>query len=40
MSLTLTVDHRLLDGLQAAHFLAELRERIEEPCAIIHEGES
>ncbi len=31
VSLTLTVDHRVLDGLQAARFLAEVRDRLEQP---------
>lgn len=31
MNLTLTVDHRAVDGLQAARFLADLKKRIEEP---------
>lgn len=31
MNLTLTVDHRAVDGLQASMFLADLRKRIEEP---------
>ena len=39
MSLTLTVDHRVLDGLQAAHFLADLREQIEEPSTPNQEGD-
>ena len=32
MSLTLTVDHRVLDGLQAARFLAEVKNRLEQSC--------
>jgi pyruvate dehydrogenase E2 component (dihydrolipoamide acetyltransferase) len=35
MNLTLTVDHRVLDGLQAARFLAELKEKIEKPYSVI-----
>jgi len=31
MSLTLTVDHRTLDGVQGARFLGEVKERIEKP---------
>jgi len=31
MSLTLTVDHRALDGVQGARFLGEVKERIEKP---------
>ncbi len=31
MSLTLTIDHRSMDGVQAAKFLAEIKERIEKP---------
>jgi pyruvate dehydrogenase E2 component (dihydrolipoamide acetyltransferase) len=31
MSLTLTVDHRVLDGVQAAQFLVVLKELIETP---------
>ncbi|MFN8466519.1 MAG: 2-oxo acid dehydrogenase subunit E2 [Caldilineaceae bacterium] len=30
-SLTLTVDHRALDGLQAARFLSDLKQKIEKP---------
>jgi pyruvate dehydrogenase E2 component (dihydrolipoamide acetyltransferase) len=29
MSLTLTVDHRVVDGIQGARFLAEIKERLE-----------
>jgi pyruvate dehydrogenase E2 component (dihydrolipoamide acetyltransferase) len=35
MALTLTVDHRVLDGLQAARFLAELKQLIEKPYFLI-----
>jgi pyruvate dehydrogenase E2 component (dihydrolipoamide acetyltransferase) len=35
MNLTLTVDHRVLDGLQAARFLAELKQKIEKPYSVI-----
>lgn len=35
MSLTLTVDHRVLDGLQGARFLGALRERIEKPYFLL-----
>ncbi len=35
LSLTLTVDHRVLDGLQAARFLAALKEKIEKPYFVI-----
>jgi pyruvate dehydrogenase E2 component (dihydrolipoamide acetyltransferase) len=35
MRLTLTVDHRVLDGLQGARFLGALRERIEKPYFLI-----
>jgi pyruvate dehydrogenase E2 component (dihydrolipoamide acetyltransferase) len=31
MILTLTVDHRVLDGIQAAVFLAEIKENLEKP---------
>jgi pyruvate dehydrogenase E2 component (dihydrolipoamide acetyltransferase) len=31
MSLTLTVDHRSMDGVQGAKFLAEVKERIKKP---------
>ena len=30
MSLTLTVDHRVVDGIQGARFLAEIKERLEK----------
>jgi pyruvate dehydrogenase E2 component (dihydrolipoamide acetyltransferase) len=35
MNLTLTADHRVMDGLQAARFLAEVRERLEKPYFMI-----
>jgi len=35
MSLTLTADHRSIDGIQAARFLAELKERVEEPFFLL-----
>jgi len=31
MSLTLTVDHRVMDGVVGAKFLAEIKERLEKP---------
>ena len=31
MNLTLTVDHRAMDGVQGAKFLAEIKERLEKP---------
>lgn len=33
MTLSLTFDHRILDGAPAARFLQTLRQRIESPCA-------
>jgi pyruvate dehydrogenase E2 component (dihydrolipoamide acetyltransferase) len=39
MSMTLTVDHRVLDGFQAARFLADLRERIEVPHHVAPEAD-
>ena len=35
MRLALTVDHRVLDGVQAARFLADLKQRIEKPYFLI-----
>jgi pyruvate dehydrogenase E2 component (dihydrolipoamide acetyltransferase) len=35
LTLTLTVDHRVLDGAQAARFLADLRERVEKPYFLL-----
>ncbi|MCK2087153.1 pyruvate dehydrogenase complex dihydrolipoamide acetyltransferase [Thauera aromatica] len=35
MSCTLSVDHRVVDGAQAAEFLAEFRRLIENPLAIL-----
>lgn len=35
LNLTLTVDHRVLDGLQAARFLADLKQKIEKPYFVI-----
>lgn len=37
MSLTLTIDHRVLDGLQATRFLAELVKRLEHPYRLLQE---
>ena len=31
MNLTLTVDHRAMDGVQGAKLLAEIKERLENP---------
>jgi len=31
MNLTLTVDHRVVDGVQGARFLAEIKRRLEDP---------
>jgi pyruvate dehydrogenase E2 component (dihydrolipoamide acetyltransferase) len=35
MSLTLTIDHRSMDGVQGAKFLGEIRQRIEEPYFLL-----
>ena len=35
MQLTLSADHRIVDGATAARFLAALRERLEEPYLLI-----
>jgi pyruvate dehydrogenase E2 component (dihydrolipoamide acetyltransferase) len=35
LNLGLTVDHRVMDGLQAARFLAELKQKIEKPYFVI-----
>ena len=35
MQLTLSADHRIVDGAAAARFLAALRERLEEPYLLI-----
>jgi pyruvate dehydrogenase E2 component (dihydrolipoamide acetyltransferase) len=35
MSLTLSVDHRAMDGVQGAKFLAEVKERIERPYFLL-----
>ena len=35
MSLTLTIDHRSMDGVQAAKFLAEVKQRIEKPYFLL-----
>jgi pyruvate dehydrogenase E2 component (dihydrolipoamide acetyltransferase) len=32
MCLTLTVDHRTMDGIAGAKFLADLKQRLEQPC--------
>jgi len=35
MAVTLSVDHRVLDGIQAARFLAELRNLLENPYLLV-----
>jgi pyruvate dehydrogenase E2 component (dihydrolipoamide acetyltransferase) len=35
MSLTLTVDHRAMDGLQGARFLADVKQKIERPYFLL-----
>ena len=35
MSLTLTVDHRVMDGIQGAKFLAEVKARLEKPYFLL-----
>jgi pyruvate dehydrogenase E2 component (dihydrolipoamide acetyltransferase) len=35
MNLTLTVDHRAMDGLQGAQFLADIKNRIEKPYFVL-----
>jgi pyruvate dehydrogenase E2 component (dihydrolipoamide acetyltransferase) len=35
LNLTLTVDHRVMDGLQAARFLSDLKQKIEKPYFVI-----
>jgi pyruvate dehydrogenase E2 component (dihydrolipoamide acetyltransferase) len=35
MCLTLTIDHRVLDGLQGARFLSEVKESLEKPYALL-----
>ena len=34
MTLTLSIDHRAVDGATAARFLTDLRELIEQPLGI------
>jgi pyruvate dehydrogenase E2 component (dihydrolipoamide acetyltransferase) len=36
-TLSLTFDHRVLDGTTAAEFLANLREAIEQPRLLLHD---
>ncbi|MFB0545937.1 MAG: 2-oxo acid dehydrogenase subunit E2 [Anaerolineae bacterium] len=36
MSLTLSVDHRSMDGIQGAKFLAEIKERLEKPYFLLY----
>lgn len=40
MNLTLTVDHRVMDGVLGAKFLAEVKERLENPDWIRHSTQS
>jgi pyruvate dehydrogenase E2 component (dihydrolipoamide acetyltransferase) len=35
MSLTLTIDHRSMDGVQGARFLAEIKRGIEKPYSLL-----
>jgi pyruvate dehydrogenase E2 component (dihydrolipoamide acetyltransferase) len=35
MTLTLAVDHRVVDGAQAANFLSDLKEVLENPYLLI-----
>jgi len=35
ISLTLTIDHRVLDGIQGARFLSEVKERLEKPFFLL-----
>jgi pyruvate dehydrogenase E2 component (dihydrolipoyllysine-residue acetyltransferase) len=35
MSLTLSCDHRVVDGVQGARFLAEVRRRLESPLSLV-----
>jgi pyruvate dehydrogenase E2 component (dihydrolipoamide acetyltransferase) len=35
MTVTISADHRAIDGAQAARFLASLREALEEPASIL-----
>jgi pyruvate dehydrogenase E2 component (dihydrolipoamide acetyltransferase) len=35
MNLTLSVDHRSMDGVQAAKFLAKIKERLEKPYFLL-----
>ena len=35
MNLTLSADHRIVDGAAAAHFLVELKNTLENPYLLI-----
>jgi pyruvate/2-oxoglutarate dehydrogenase complex dihydrolipoamide acyltransferase (E2) component len=35
MALTLSIDHRSLDGMQGAQFLKLVKERLEQPYLIL-----
>ncbi len=35
MSLTLTIDHRVMDGMQGAQFLSEIKARLEKPFFLL-----
>lgn len=35
MALTLSIDHRVLDGISDAAFLADLKKLIEEPMRMV-----
>jgi pyruvate dehydrogenase E2 component (dihydrolipoamide acetyltransferase) len=40
MKLTLTVDHRVVDGIQGATFLTEIKERLEKSDAFRELGKT
>jgi len=35
LNLTLSADHRIVDGVAAARFLADLKATLEDPCLLI-----
>jgi pyruvate dehydrogenase E2 component (dihydrolipoamide acetyltransferase) len=37
INLTLTIDHRVMDGIQGARFLAEVKEYLEKPFFLLRQ---
>ena len=40
MNLSLSFDHRVIDGFDAAQFVAEIKRSLEAPALLVAEGSS